>query len=105
MSWAPITKTNNTQEITMKWVKENKDRETFQLIDCREQFEWDDGHIQGAIFVPLSDWGNQVSKVDPSKPAVVYCRSGVRSIKATNLLLSRGIEAASMKGGYLDFAS
>ena len=105
MSWAPITKTNNTPEITMEWVKANKDTGHFQLVDCREQFEWDAGYISGALFVPLSDWNNQVSKVDPTKPVVVYCRSGVRSLKGANLLLSIGIEAASMKGGYLAFSS
>ena len=105
MSWAPITTTNNTPEITMEWVKANKDSGLFQLLDCREQVEWDAGHISGALFVPLSDWANQVTKVDPTKPVVVYCRSGVRSLKGANLLLTAGIQAASMKGGYLAFSS
>ena len=103
MSWAPITNTNNTQEISMAWLKSNWPSGDFQLIDCREQHEWDAGHIEGALFIPLSQWGQHEHKIDPNKPAIVYCRSGVRSIRATNHLLQQGQQAASLIGGYMAY--
>ena len=103
MSWAPIINTNNTQEVSMEWLKSNWPSDNFQLVDCREQHEWEAGHIDGAIFIPLSQWEQSVHKLDPNKPTVVYCRSGVRSIHATNHLLSLGKQAASAIGGYLAY--
>ena len=99
MSWAPITHTNSTQEITAQWVKENLASGSFQLIDCREQQEWDATRIEGAILYPLSEWDSHTAKIDITKPVVVYCRSGKRSSYATNDLLAKGFTAASMKGG------
>ena len=103
MTWAPITNTNNTPEISMTWVKSNWPSEDFQLVDCREQHEWDAGHIEGAIFVPLSQWDQHAQQIDPNKPIVVYCRSGVRSMRATNYLIQQGHQAASMIGGYMAY--
>ena len=101
MSWAPTTTTRGTPEITIDWVKENKDSKKFALVDCREKNEWDAGHIDGALFIPLSDFATGSASLDEDTPVVVYCRSGVRSMRATNFLLSKGMKAASMTGGYL----
>ena len=101
MTWAPTTATNATQEITIAWVKANIDSGKFILVDCREQHEWDAGHIDGALFIPLSNFDVGSQTLDLNTPVVVYCRSGVRSIRATNALLHRGLKAASMKGGIL----
>jgi rhodanese-related sulfurtransferase len=87
----------------MAWLKSNWPSEDFQLIDCREQHEWNAGHIEGALFIPLSQWDLHVHKIDPNKPAVVYCRSGMRSIRATNYLLQQGKQAASLIGGYMAY--
>ena len=103
MSWAPISNSNNSQEVSMTWVKSNWPSDAFQLVDCREQHEWDSGHIEGALFIPLSQWDTHIHRLDPSKPVVVYCRSGVRSLRATNHLLQQGQQAASMTGGILAF--
>lgn len=74
-----------------------------QLLDVRTLEEWNEGHLQGAKRVTLSETGfaDQVKAVfDPAKPVVVYCRSGKRSAKATELLQSAGFNKVhDMDGG------
>jgi rhodanese-related sulfurtransferase len=71
-----------------------------QLVDCREQNEWDAGRIEGATFLPLNQilagGGNELSK---ERPVVVICRSGNRSELATMMFQARGFEAYNLEGG------
>jgi rhodanese-related sulfurtransferase len=78
---------------------ENRDR--YQLLDVREPYEWDAGHIEGAIPVPLSDVmaGRVEGKLDPTRPVIVVCRSGNRSELAALMLQARGYEAENLEGG------
>ena len=101
MTWAPVTKHRGVDEINIEWVKANLPDKKFVLVDCREQHEWDAGHIDGARFMPLSDFANASQSLKPDIPVVVYCRSGVRSMKATVFLQQKGVQAASMTGGIL----
>ena len=72
-----------------------------QVIDVREQAEWDAGHIEGAIHVPLGEVmaGKEEGRIDRSKPVVVVCRSGNRSELATLMLQARGVEATNLEAG------
>lgn len=101
MTWAPTNNSRGVDEITIAWVKANYPSEQFILVDCREKHEWDAGHIEGAKFMPLSDFASASQELTDEKPVVVYCRSGVRSLKATVFLQQKGITAASMTGGFL----
>ena len=81
------------------------DKETdLILVDCREQGEWDEGHIESALFIPLSDFANQYKAhlTDKSKKIVLQCRSGKRSLNACQLLLEEGFENLyNLDGGIL----
>ena len=101
MAWAPTTRERGVDEITIEWVKANHPSDQFVLVDCREKDEWDSGYIEGAEFMPLSDFANASQNLDTDTPVVVYCRSGIRSLKATVFLQQKGILAASMTGGIL----
>jgi len=71
-----------------------------QLVDCREQDEWEAGRIDGAIFMPLSSiMSGAGSDLDTSKPVVVVCRSGNRSELAAMMFQARGYEAHNLEGG------
>lgn len=72
-----------------------------QLIDCREQDEWDLNHLPNARFVPLSNFTVAAEAIiEKGKPSIVYCHHGMRSLRATAWLRSRGLHQAwSMKGG------
>jgi molybdopterin/thiamine biosynthesis adenylyltransferase/rhodanese-related sulfurtransferase len=73
------------------------------LIDVREQHEFEEGHIPGAVHVPRGHLESRIeSKAsDKSRPVVLYCASGQRSALAAHTLQSLlGYEdVASMNGG------
>jgi rhodanese-related sulfurtransferase len=73
-----------------------------QLVDVREQNEWDDAHIPDTTFIPLADLQSRATELDKSKPVVALCHAGVRSLAATEILLALGFaEVASLQGGIL----
>jgi rhodanese-related sulfurtransferase len=80
-------------------VYEHRDR--YQILDVREPYEWDAGHIEEAIHVPLADVmaGRGQDQLDSSRPVVVVCRTGNRSELATLMLQARGFEAHNLEGG------
>ncbi|HVW19269.1 MAG TPA: rhodanese-like domain-containing protein [Solirubrobacteraceae bacterium] len=72
-----------------------------QLVDVREQREWDAGRIPGARHVPLGTLAERASELDPALPVIVQCRVGGRSAIAAQALRAAGIEAWSLAGGLL----
>jgi rhodanese-related sulfurtransferase len=72
-----------------------------QLIDCREQYEWDAGRIEGALHIPMNDVmaGVGVEVLEIAKPIAVICRSGNRSELAAMMLTARGYDATNVEGG------
>jgi rhodanese-related sulfurtransferase len=76
---------------------------SIQLIDVREQDEWDEGRIEGAVLIPLGELTGNVSKIDKSKPVVFQCKSGGRSLMAAQAFRASGFDAYSMAGGLLDW--
>jgi rhodanese-related sulfurtransferase len=81
--------------------KLNEERDRYQILDVREPYEWDAGHIDGAIHIPLSQVmsGAEQDRLDRSKPVAVICRSGNRSELAAVMLQARGYEAHNVEGG------
>jgi rhodanese-related sulfurtransferase len=71
------------------------------LLDVRSDREYEQGHIPGAVHVPLSDIGDRVKKLKKDKEVVVYCRSGNQSIWAIKRLMGMGYKNLyNLKGGY-----
>ncbi|MFN8150605.1 MAG: rhodanese-like domain-containing protein [Solirubrobacterales bacterium] len=70
-----------------------------QLIDVRQQYEWDAGHIDGALHVPLEDLPAKAAELDRDREVVVQCRSGSRSAFAVAALREAGFEAFNLAGG------
>ncbi len=60
------------------------------LIDVRDPHEWDIAHIEGAKLIPLSDLPARMNELDSRNEIVLQCRTGVRSMKALNLLRNAG---------------
>ena len=82
------------------------------LIDVREKFEWEDGHLQSAVFLPLSkleegesdeSFAAKLVKTLP-KDKIVYCHcvSGGRVMPASAVLHKLGYDARPLKSGYKD---
>jgi rhodanese-related sulfurtransferase len=71
------------------------------LLDVRSNKEYEQGHIPGAVHVPLSDIGNKVKKLKKDKELVVYCRNGSQSIWAIKRLMGMGYKNLyNLRGGY-----
>lgn len=91
--------------MTVQELKEKLDKkEELILIDCREQGEWDEAHIEQAQFLPLSNFEKELKKLDENttKTIVCQCRSGKRSLKAATMLQDEGFENLyNLEGGIL----
>ena len=71
-----------------------------QLVDVREDHEWDRDHAAGAVHCPLGNVLDQIdSCVDKSQPVLVICKSGGRSARATQALRELGWDAYNVEGG------
>lgn len=83
--------------------KKLDDEENIFLIDCREQTEWDQGHIPQAQLFPLSDFSAFPDKIkDKNAEIVLQCRSGNRSMKALAFLQEQGYDNLfNLTGGIL----
>jgi molybdopterin/thiamine biosynthesis adenylyltransferase/rhodanese-related sulfurtransferase len=76
------------------------------LLDVREQDEWDQGHIPGAVHITRSYLEQKVEQAlpDRSRPVVVYCAAGHRSAFATKTLQELGYESVyNLAGGFTDW--
>jgi rhodanese-related sulfurtransferase len=72
------------------------------VVDVRELYEWRDGHIHGAVHIPLSTLAARTSELDPSKEIVAVCRSGNRSMAAAKILASSGFsQVSNLAGGMI----
>jgi phage shock protein E len=74
------------------------------LVDVREQSEWDEGHIDGAVFVPLSKLkkGEQADSLPKDRIVYAHCASGKRSLTAADILKKHGFDVRALKDGYKD---
>lgn len=94
------------QEITVQELKEKLDnKEDFQLIDVREDFEYETSNIGGQL-IPLGGIVIEADKISKDKPVVIMCRSGKRSAAAIAQLEALGYtNLSNLQGGILAWAS
>jgi hydroxyacylglutathione hydrolase len=69
-----------------------RDGEGVQILDVREQGEWERGHIAGSIHCPYHDIHSLPDGLDPTRPIAAICGSGQRSAVAASLLKRHGAE-------------
>ncbi len=76
------------------------------LVDVREQDEWSEGHLPGAVHVPRGNLESRIERAAPDRagPIVVYCQAGNRSAFAAKTLEELGYEnVVSLAGGFTDW--
>jgi len=76
------------------------------VVDVREQDEWDEGHIPGAVHIPRGHLESRIERAapDPSRRVLLYCSAGNRSAFAAKTLEEMGFEdVASLAGGFTDW--
>ena len=79
--------------------------EDYIILDVREQDEYDEGHVPGAILIPYTEIDAKASEKLTDKDALilVYCRSGRRSKLASEDLLELGYTNIKEFGGIIDW--
>jgi rhodanese-related sulfurtransferase len=92
------------QSISAEEAKEMMDGDAI-VLDVRTQEEYDQGHIEGALLLPLSDiqMGELSLLEDKDQVILVYCRSGNRSETAARLLIDEGYRQVYDFGGIIDW--
>lgn len=70
-----------------------------EIIDVREQDEYNLIKIKGSKLIPLSEIGGRISEIDWTKKVVLVCRSGSRSGYIAQLLADSGKETINLQGG------
>jgi adenylyltransferase/sulfurtransferase len=76
------------------------------VVDVREQDEWDEGHIAGAVHVPRGHLESRIERLAPdtTRPVIVYCSAGNRSAFAAKTLAELGYDdVVSLAGGFTDW--
>ena len=70
------------------------------LLDVRTPQEFANGHIPGAINIPVDDLRSRLKELPQDRKIAVYCQVGQRGYLATRILMQTGFSAANIGGGY-----
>ena len=100
----PVSETK-LKEISVEQLKAKMDKGGVIVVDVREPHELEICKIAGTKHIPLGDIPNRYTELDPKAEILVHCRSGGRSAKAANFLLSKGYtDVSNVEGGILAWA-
>jgi rhodanese-related sulfurtransferase len=109
MAFKGIRQSNAFSNLDVKSFAEKimKDKEVI-ILDVRTPAEFAEGAIKGAINIDVnaSNFKKKVSTLDKEKSYLIYCRSGMRSVKACNLMAENGFNKMfNLLGGYQAWSS
>ena len=69
------------------------------ILDVREQFEWDAGHIDGALHMPMTEVPGRTAELPKGSRVIVVCHLGQRSAHVANFLAQQGYDVENLDGG------
>jgi rhodanese-related sulfurtransferase len=69
------------------------------FLDVRERYEWDAGHVDGAIHIPIGEIQRRFDELDAARRIVVVCQVGQRSALVADFLSGQGYDAHNLEGG------
>ncbi|RXE60566.1 FAD-dependent oxidoreductase [Acetivibrio mesophilus] len=70
------------------------------LLDTRTPMEYNRGHAEGFINIPVDELRERIDELDRSKPVYIICQSGLRSYIASRILVGNGFNAYNFAGGF-----
>ncbi|MDF2486781.1 MAG: NAD(FAD)-dependent dehydrogenase [Herbinix sp.] len=79
--------------------------EDYILVDVRSEEEYNNGHVEGAINLPVDSLRERMSELNPNKTIVEYCQVGLRGYVADRLLSQNGYKVLNVTGGYKTVSS
>ena len=93
------------KEITATELKQlMNEKKDFQLIDVREEYEFDEANMNGEL-IPMGEVMDNLDKISKDKQVIIHCRSGKRSATVINALESQHgyTNLYNLKGGILAY--
>jgi rhodanese-related sulfurtransferase len=69
------------------------------VVDVREPVEFRDGHLPGAVNIPMGQLTRRLDELDRARPVYVVCASGNRSGAMVDVLTAAGYDATNVAGG------
>jgi phage shock protein E len=103
----PISTSAEFTKDSLKAVKRNVDSEKAVLVDVRSEKEWEDGHIEGSIFLPVTALVDQNADVEAltkdlpgDKILYTFCVVGMRAEGAGEVLSEMGYKVRVLEPGY-----
>lgn len=91
-------------DVSVQQAKEMIDRGEVFIMDVRTQEEYDAGHIKGSTLIPVQVLDKRLNELPRDRKILIYCRSGHRSIQASEILVNNGFkEIYNMKGGITEW--
>ncbi|MEG1880842.1 MAG: rhodanese-like domain-containing protein, partial [Oscillospiraceae bacterium] len=82
-----------------------QERNDVTLLDTRTTFEYERGHIDNFINIPLDELRDNLFKLDKNKKVYVVCQVGLRGYIACRILTQKGFDSYNLSGGYRLYAS
>ena len=90
----------NQIDITPAEAARRMETEDLVLIDVREPYEWEAGHVPGSAHLDMATLGERLAEVPEDRPVAFICLSGARSGLVATTLKARGYDAYNVQGGF-----
>ena len=92
-------------QITANDLQASLEHGAVTLVDVRNANEWAEGHIPGAIHVPLGRLAERLAEVPRERPVVMQCAGGARSMIGASILKAHGVDrVVNLAGGFNEWA-
>ena len=101
-SWIELKKqTNSIENIKAQDFMSLNSKFDINILDVRSQNEYLSGSVDGSLNIPLINLTNNLDKLNSNKRSYIYCKGGYRSMIASSILNSKGInDITNIIGGY-----
>ncbi|MBW8750136.1 MAG: rhodanese-like domain-containing protein [Propionibacteriales bacterium] len=77
--------------------------EGITVLDVREPVEWQHGHVDGSVHVPMMEIPDRVGELPTDSQVLVVCKVGGRSARVVQYLVAQGVDAVNLDGGLLEW--
>ena len=74
-----------------------------KIIDCREAYEYEEGHIPGSINMPTSNFMKYIKLINKDEHYYVICLTGSRSFMVARYLDAQGYKVTNITGGIITY--
>lgn len=79
---------------------ENINKDEYFILDVRTPVEYQGGHIEGAVNIPVDNLRERINEIPKNKKILEYCKVGLRGYLAYRILIQNGFEVYNLSGGY-----